>query len=170
MKQTDIDQAVRILRIVNQLTAEECSSVEIHNDNPDFNGMPDCCVTVHRLGAGLEMVDEDFRGDSVFDCLLKALAKRGLKVEDPSGDNAQVADAATRAVEMFERCRKASGGRFSGSSTTSFKTADGEFELTIKPARTGFAFVEKERTPEQQAEYDRQQLDYFLDPDGDDGS
>lgn len=79
MKQTDIQNAAKILELVNALTAEECSSVEIHNDNPDFNGMPDCCVTVHRLGDGLEIVATDYRADSVLECLQQAIDEQGFQ-------------------------------------------------------------------------------------------
>lgn len=99
VKQSDIEQADRLLHIVSQLTAEECSSVEIMNDNPDFNGLPACCVTVHRLGDGIEMIDEDFRADTVLECLRLAMVRFGI-TEDP-GETSSIFTP-----ESFNRCEK----------------------------------------------------------------
>jgi len=60
----------------------------------------------------------------------------GLRYE-PSA----VTFAAVKALELWARC-KAGSETFNGGATVGFRVAGLEMELTIKPKRTGFAFVE----------------------------
>lgn len=112
MKQSDLNQAPRILAMIQALTDEECTSVEICNDNPDPSDLPDCVINF----IGIEPEDsEDFRGDTLAECLEKALASKGKKV--PIGASADWAGrysilfAAVRDLlaaidrdSMIERC------------------------------------------------------------------
>ena len=192
MKIADLQNASRILKLIRQLTAEELDAVEIRSDNADFNGQPDCSIYC-RHWVGSELSESHFQADTLLDCLLQAIAARGLAEEpDPifhiadtsapvvcagdfkpiiasadwSGDPSRIvpdlkaaverakADvglryepgpvtiAAVRALEMWARCKAEATGEFSGGATTRFNVGDIEFELTIKPKRTGFAFIE----------------------------
>lgn len=74
---TDQD-AIECMKLIDELRAEECSSVEIINDNADFGG-PNSLI---RVGGywhtdAWPQCEETFYGDSVLDCLRKAVeAKR----------------------------------------------------------------------------------------------
>jgi hypothetical protein len=83
MKDSDIKNARRILQLIRQLTAEELSGVEVVNDNPDFNGLPDCMIQYRYWYEGEQI--EDYRGQSLLDCLLQAMESNGLK-EEPGPD------------------------------------------------------------------------------------
>lgn len=77
MKQSDLKQAPRILEMIQALTDQECSSVEIHNDNPDFGAGPDCLIHL----VGMEPEDfEEFRADTLAGCLEAALKAKGKPV------------------------------------------------------------------------------------------
>lgn len=69
-----------VLKLIGALTSEECTSIEIHNGNPDYNGLPGYCVTVHGLAEDLQMISEDFRADSILGCLLLAAEKKDPKL------------------------------------------------------------------------------------------
>jgi len=165
MKDSDLHNARRVLHLIRLLTAEELSGVEIVNDNPDFNGLPDCLIQ-YRHWNDVEQIN-DFRADTLLDCLLQAMASRGLiesadwagdpstivpnlksAVEDAKSDvglrfdPAPVTIAAVKALEMWARCKSASDGSFNGGAMVPFQVGSLEFELTIKPKRTGFSFVE----------------------------
>ena len=168
VKTSDLKQAERILRLIRQLTAEELSSLEIISDNPD--GPPDCAITrCEYLGANHPGTDDEgnlietFHGETLLECLLKAMSSKGLDedldwsrdldrlIDEANIDDSileSIATAAAKALAMFIRCRDAARGRFSGSATAGFIFGADEFELTIKPKRTGFAFVETDDTIE----------------------
>lgn len=85
MKQSDIDQAERILQMIRLLTEEELSSVEIVNDNPD--GSPDCAIgtefyagTIDPVADTEGMISKTFWGDTLASCLEQALNDRGLQL------------------------------------------------------------------------------------------
>jgi hypothetical protein len=59
--------------LINQLRKDECTSVEICNDNPDFSGAGSL-IYVH-CGAALYRFD----GDTVLACLQKAAAALASK-------------------------------------------------------------------------------------------
>lgn len=172
LKDSDFKQAERILRLIRQLTAEELSSIEIISDNPD--GPPDCAITrCEYLGANHPGTDDEgnlietFHGETLLECLLKAMSAKGLDedpnwgpvdasqivpdlkaaVEQATGDvglryePSAVTFAAVKALELWARC-KAGSETFNGGATVGFRVAGLEMELTIKPKRTGFAFVE----------------------------
>lgn len=146
MKPSDFENARRILKLIQQLTADELTSVEIINDNPD--GSPDCAIeTSSYVGFDHPRSDENgdrvetFYGNTLLDCLIDAIKAHGL-TEEPATEGA-VISAAIRAFGILERCRAASGDRFSGGAMTEFTEADEEFELTIrKKRRPVFSFVE----------------------------
>lgn len=64
--------AQQILDLVNQLRRDECSSVTLFNDNPDFNGQPNCVIEHRR---DLDEYAETFRADTLKACLEQAVAK-----------------------------------------------------------------------------------------------
>lgn len=62
-------------RIIDRLIEEEGATVSLVGPNPDFNGMPDNCVFVSAWFT--DHKDQDFRADTVLDCLrLAEEAKR----------------------------------------------------------------------------------------------
>lgn len=176
MKTSDLKQAERILRLIRQLTADELTSLEIIHDNPD--GPPDCAITrCEYLGANHPGTDDEgnlietFHGETLLECLLKAMSAKGLD-EDPNWgpvdaskivpdlkavieqmkadvglrfESSSVTVAAVKALEMWARC-KAASDTFSGGATVGCTVAGIELELTITPKRTGFAFVETDDT------------------------
>ena len=71
----DSATALQIISDINFLRDEECSVLTFVNDNPDFNGLPDSLI--HVSGEWTKYNDLTFYGDSLADCLRKAVeAKR----------------------------------------------------------------------------------------------
>jgi len=70
----DLVDALESWWLVEQLRANEGDEVHILCDNPDFNGQPNCAIEVMTL----ESLDNSFRfvGDTLLECLRKALAAR----------------------------------------------------------------------------------------------
>lgn len=73
-------------RMIDMLRAHEMSSVELVNDNPDFNGQPNCLVYTRHIGqyftngeAHPFPVPDEFRADTINECLLSAC--NGLQAE-----------------------------------------------------------------------------------------
>ena len=73
-----------ILDAIDELRAEECSSVEIVNDNPDFGG-PKNLVNVMGEWTKTEYNPVAFTGESLADCLQKAVAAK-RKALEPQGE------------------------------------------------------------------------------------
>lgn len=63
------DDAVAIVDAIRKLTRGECTSVTIHNPNPDYTG-PDYLICYHKDCEGSA---EAFRGDTLLECLHKAI-------------------------------------------------------------------------------------------------
>lgn len=63
-----------IMAIVDRLREEEGATVAFCCDNPDFNGLPNCCVIYN--GSATNWVDEDFRADTLIECLELAEARK----------------------------------------------------------------------------------------------
>lgn len=68
---TKISVAAAIM--IEELTEPEAHSVTLHADNPDFNGLPNCVVSV--CGDYTEWEEKEFRADTLEDCLAPALAE-----------------------------------------------------------------------------------------------
>lgn len=66
----ELDAARAILAPLDRLREPEGASVTFHHDNPDHNGLPNCCVTVSDDWTGWE--DRDFRADTLAECLATA--------------------------------------------------------------------------------------------------
>lgn len=66
------EHAVEVCGLIDKLRTEECSSITIHADNADFNGLANCLITCERLVDG-EMHEARFRAGSVLDCLRLAV-------------------------------------------------------------------------------------------------
>ena len=64
--------AVEAWRIIEQLTADEASTVTIVSGNADFNGQPNWLVICN--GGWTNWQDQDFGDDNRLMCLRKALA------------------------------------------------------------------------------------------------
>ena len=67
-------EKIHVVDAVDALRACEANSVEIHSDNADFNGLPNCAVTV--TGAWTDWRPVTFRSESVLGCLQDALVAR----------------------------------------------------------------------------------------------
>ncbi len=80
MKSSDFRQAEQILRMIDKLTAEECSSVEIHADNAEGAGKNDCCITAKDF-AGIDEIR--CHGPNINACLEQAIRFRRLVVDEP---------------------------------------------------------------------------------------
>lgn len=108
MKQTDIQQGRRLARLVDQLTREELTYVEIAYDNPDAEHANEECAVTFRDGfAQLDgkFGETVFHGSSVIDCLLQALKARDLVEEvqfDGSEYEARLVDKADRSRRVAE--------------------------------------------------------------------
>jgi len=63
-----------IMAIVDRLREEEGATVAFCCDNPDFNGLPNCCVIYN--GSATDWQDEHFRADSLIECLELAEARK----------------------------------------------------------------------------------------------
>lgn len=61
-----------LIAALDLLTAEEGATVTFCADNPDFNGLPNCCVFVNASWTDWE--DVAFRADTRQECLDHALA------------------------------------------------------------------------------------------------
>lgn len=72
---TDADK-IKAFDLINELRTDELESVEICHDNPDFNGLPDCLIFYNYIGSEMEMVNRRFAGDTVLECLEKAIEFR----------------------------------------------------------------------------------------------
>lgn len=71
MLKTDIENSRKIVELIHELTQDEGDGVEIHHDNPDFDG-DNCAISVtRRFGPPI-----NFYGESVLDCLEKAKQNR----------------------------------------------------------------------------------------------
>lgn len=64
------NDAVEVIRLLNDVLAIEGSSVRLVNDNPDFGG-PNCAIFVAR-NFGEE---HQFFGDTIVDCLREAISR-----------------------------------------------------------------------------------------------
>lgn len=62
-----------VSELVEAITKDEGATVTFTGPNPDFNGLPNEAVTVQQ-GPGWS--EEIYRGDSLADCLRRALAHR----------------------------------------------------------------------------------------------
>lgn len=60
--------------LITALRADEGHSVEIISDNADFNGLPNCCIFTE--GDYTNWEPQDYRGETVLECLQKADAAR----------------------------------------------------------------------------------------------
>lgn len=56
--------------LVDQITDEEGATVTFTGQNPDFNGLPNEVVVIHR---GPDWGEETFRADTLADCLKAAI-------------------------------------------------------------------------------------------------
>lgn len=63
-----------ILEMIDQLRADEGSSVELVSDNADFNGLPDRAIVVS--GDWTDWEPRTFRADLIVDCLALAIAAK----------------------------------------------------------------------------------------------
>jgi len=72
--------AGEILKAIDWLRAGAGESVEIHSDNPDFNGLPDCVISV--TGYWTDWQPRSFRADTVLACLLTAVAARNVALAE----------------------------------------------------------------------------------------
>lgn len=64
--------AVRIVNLIDELRADEGTSVEIISDNAEFNEHPDCLIYVYDLG-----IRRSFAGASILECLEAARNEPG---------------------------------------------------------------------------------------------
>lgn len=71
---TDIE-AIHCMKLIDALRADECDSVTIGSDNPDFEG-PDNYIECD--GEWLQFTPSRFTGDSILECLQKACGARGI--------------------------------------------------------------------------------------------
>lgn len=70
--------AAEIWSAINELRSGEGDSVEIHCDNPDFNGLPNCAIGVTAYWT--DWTPRQFRADTVLDCLHAALTERSAEL------------------------------------------------------------------------------------------
>lgn len=65
-----------IVGAIDVLRAGEGDVVEIHCDNPDFNGLPNCAISVTAYWT--DWLPRHFRADTVLACLQAAIAERSV--------------------------------------------------------------------------------------------
>lgn len=65
-------ERAKVLDLIDQLREPEGDSVSLVCDNPDFNGLPNCCVIVN--GGWTGYYDVEFRCDTLVACLEAAVA------------------------------------------------------------------------------------------------
>jgi len=75
-----LDEKLQCWHAIQKLTRDECTSVEIHNPNPDFGG-PSYCVT-WRPDTMVTNEELDFYGETYLECLKKALLARDLPASE----------------------------------------------------------------------------------------
>lgn len=68
---TEARLIVQIWAHAEKLREEEGAQVTFVCDNPEFNDMPNCCVFV--TASWTNDKEQDFRGETVLDCLQKAI-------------------------------------------------------------------------------------------------
>jgi|GEM_PF-5840205 hypothetical protein len=71
-------EALETLRLINELREDEACHVTIVNDNPDFNGMPNCLIYV--MGPYTDYKETEFRGDTLVETLRKAVEAKNRYV------------------------------------------------------------------------------------------
>lgn len=64
----------KIVEYINELRANEGATVVLCCDNPDFNGMPDCIITVCDHWTG--WTDKQFGGKNLEQALEKAVTQK----------------------------------------------------------------------------------------------
>lgn len=72
----DLSKAAEIVRLIDELRADEGDSVEILCDNPDFNGQPNCAVVC--CGDWTGWLHKRFAADTLLDTLSMAATERKL--------------------------------------------------------------------------------------------
>jgi hypothetical protein len=76
----ELEKANAILKPLHQLREPEGASVTFNCDNPDFNGRPNCVVTV--CDDWTDYHHKDFRADTLAECLQLAVKARDVVRED----------------------------------------------------------------------------------------
>jgi hypothetical protein len=71
MMKSDLANSQKIIDLIHELTRDEGDGVEIHHDNPDFDG-ENCCITVTRRFT----TTQNIYGESVLQCLENAKKAR----------------------------------------------------------------------------------------------
>ena len=71
MNHPDTDSWEKIGPLIDRVISEEGACITLTGSNPDFNGLPNEVITVVR---GPAWEEETFRGDTLTECLEKALA------------------------------------------------------------------------------------------------
>ena len=66
--------AHELVALLDSLRLDEGSTVTLHGNNSDFNGMPNCLVECSGEWTG--WVDRRYRADTIVECLRKAKAER----------------------------------------------------------------------------------------------
>lgn len=61
--------------LLNELREEEGTLVTICSQNPDFNGLPNECISVNAWWT--EWEDREFRANSLLECMRLALVAKG---------------------------------------------------------------------------------------------
>lgn len=75
------DHAKDVLGMIDQLRKNEGSSVIIHCSNPDFNGLPNECISV--VDEWTEWEERDFRDNTLLGCLQAAIKARNERSARP---------------------------------------------------------------------------------------
>jgi hypothetical protein len=82
----DAQRALRMMELLNELRQGEGAMVTFCCDNPDFNGLPNCCVMVSDFWTDWE--EREFRADTIEQCLFAAATEK-RKVEDKRKESQQ---------------------------------------------------------------------------------